>query len=41
MVAAVLRPLAAAGAMTLTLYTGHILFLNSPLDAYDATHRGL
>jgi hypothetical protein len=36
-VAAVLSPLAAAGAMTLTLYTGHILFLNSPLDDFDAT----
>jgi hypothetical protein len=34
---AVLAPLAAAGSMTLTLYTAHIMFLNSPLDVYDAT----
>lgn len=27
-----LRPLAAAGSMTLTLYVGSILFMNSPLD---------
>ena len=27
-------PLAAAGAMTLTLYTAHVLFLNSPFDIY-------
>lgn len=27
-------PLAAAGAMTLTLYTAHVLFLNSPFDVY-------
>ncbi|MFC5137794.1 heparan-alpha-glucosaminide N-acetyltransferase domain-containing protein [Actinomycetospora rhizophila] len=28
-------PLAAAGAMTLTFYTLHVLFLNSPVDVYD------
>jgi hypothetical protein len=27
--------LAQAGAMTLTLYTAHILFMNSPLDVFD------
>ena len=31
----VLAPLAAAGSMSLTLYTAHIMFLNSPLDDYD------
>ncbi|MBC3192342.1 DUF1624 domain-containing protein [Pseudonocardia sp. C8] len=29
-----LRPLAAAGSMTLTLYVGSILFMNSPLDDF-------
>jgi hypothetical protein len=33
----VLAPLAAAGSMTLTLYTAHIMFMNSPLDDFDAT----
>ena len=33
----VLAPLAAAGSMTLTLYTAHIVFMNSPLDDFDAT----
>ena len=33
----VLAPLAAAGSMTLTLYTAHIVFMNSPLDNFDAT----
>ena len=33
----VLTPLAAAGSMTLTLYTAHIVFMNSPLDDFDAT----
>jgi len=32
-----LAPLAAAGSMTLTLYTAHILFMNSPLDVFPAT----
>ncbi|MEJ2884812.1 heparan-alpha-glucosaminide N-acetyltransferase domain-containing protein [Actinomycetospora aeridis] len=32
---AVRAPLAAAGAMTLTFYTLHVLFLNSPVDVYD------
>ena len=32
-----LTPLAAAGSMTLTLYTAHVVFLNSPLDVYDET----
>lgn len=31
-----LRPLAAAGSMTLTLYVGSILFMNSPLDDLGA-----
>ena len=30
-----LAPLAAAGAMTLTLYTAHIVFMNSPLDVFE------
>lgn len=29
-------PLAAAGGMTLTLYTAHIMFINSDYDVYDA-----
>ena len=33
----VLTPIAAAGSMTLTLYTAHVLFLNSPWDVYEAT----
>jgi hypothetical protein len=33
----VLAPLAAAGSMTLTLYTAHIVFMNSPLDEFDPT----
>ena len=28
-------PLAAAGAMTLTLYTAHVVFMNSPLDVFE------
>jgi len=32
----VLAPLAAAGSMTLTLYTAHIVFMSSPLDDFDA-----
>ena len=31
----VLRPLAAAGAMTLTLYVASVLFMNSPLDTFE------
>lgn len=34
---AVLGPLAAAGSMTLTLYTAHIIFMNSPLDVFGAS----
>jgi len=34
--AAVLKPLRAAGSMTLTLYSAHILFVNSPLDMFSA-----
>ena len=30
-------PLAAAGSMTLTLYTAHVLFMNSPWDVFEAT----
>ena len=33
----VLAPLAAAGSMTLTLYTAHVLFMNSPWDVFEAT----
>jgi uncharacterized membrane protein len=33
----VLAPLAAAGSMTLTFYTAHIVFINSEYDTYDAT----
>lgn len=33
----VLTPIAAAGSMTLTLYTAHVLFLNSPFDVFEAT----
>ncbi|WP_433505839.1 heparan-alpha-glucosaminide N-acetyltransferase domain-containing protein [Pseudonocardia halophobica] len=36
LVRAVLRPLAAVGALTLTVYTLHVVFLNSPLDTFDA-----
>jgi hypothetical protein len=36
-IAVVRAPLAAAGSMTLTLYTAHIMFLNSDYDVYDAT----
>lgn len=32
----VLRPLTAAGSMTLTLYTAHVVFMNSPLDVFPA-----
>jgi uncharacterized membrane protein YeiB len=32
-----LLPIAAAGGMTLTLYTAHVLFINSPLDRFGAT----
>lgn len=31
-----LKPLRVAGSMTLTLYCAHILFMNSPLDDFDA-----
>jgi hypothetical protein len=30
-------PLAAAGAMTLTLYTAHVVFMNSPLEVFTPT----
>jgi hypothetical protein len=30
-------PLAAAGAMTLTLYTAHVVFMNSELDVFEPT----
>jgi hypothetical protein len=33
----ILHPLAAAGSMTLTLYTAHIMFINSDYDTYSAT----
>ncbi|GAA1027318.1 MULTISPECIES: heparan-alpha-glucosaminide N-acetyltransferase domain-containing protein [Amycolatopsis] len=35
-IAAVQKPLAAAGSMTLTLYTAHIMFINSDYDVYSA-----
>lgn len=31
-----LTALGAAGSMTLTLYTAHVIFMNSPLDVFDA-----
>lgn len=34
--AVALGPLAAAGSMTLTFYAGHVLFINSEFDSYDA-----
>jgi len=37
LVSLVRTPLAALGAMTLTLYVGHVLFLNSDYDTFDAT----
>jgi uncharacterized membrane protein len=37
LVAVLQAPLAAAGSMTLTLYTAHIIFINSDYDTYDAT----
>ena len=33
----VFAPIAAAGSMTLTLYTAHVLFLNSPWDVFQPT----
>ena len=36
MIAVVQAPLAAAGSMTLTLYAAHVIFMNSPLDVFDA-----
>ncbi|HEX6967338.1 MAG TPA: heparan-alpha-glucosaminide N-acetyltransferase domain-containing protein [Micromonosporaceae bacterium] len=35
--AAVLTPLAAAGALTFSLYAAHIVFINSSWDTFDAT----
>jgi uncharacterized membrane protein len=35
-IGAVNGPLAAAGSMTLTLYTAHIVYMNSPLDDFDS-----
>jgi hypothetical protein len=35
--AVVSEPLAAAGSMTLTFYTAHVVFVNSPLDTYTPT----
>ncbi|CAM02504.1 uncharacterized protein DUF1624 [Saccharopolyspora erythraea NRRL 2338] len=32
---AFIEPLAAAGSMTLTLYSAHVVFMNSPLDVFD------
>jgi len=32
----VTAPLAAAGSITLTLYAAHVVFMNSPLDQFDA-----
>ena len=36
-IAVLTAPLAAAGAMTLTLYTAHVAFMNSDLDVFGAT----
>jgi uncharacterized membrane protein len=35
MIRLVMVPLAAAGAMTLTLYTLHVVYMNSPLDVFE------
>ncbi|MDH6464078.1 putative membrane protein [Micromonospora sp. A200] len=35
-ISVLLLPLAAAGSMTLTLYTAHIMFISSPLDSFGA-----
>ncbi|MGS2618268.1 heparan-alpha-glucosaminide N-acetyltransferase domain-containing protein [Micromonospora sp. LZ34] len=35
-ISVLLVPLAAAGSMTLTLYTAHIMFINSELDTFEA-----
>jgi uncharacterized membrane protein len=35
-IAVIQKPLAAAGGMTLTLYTAHIMFINSDYDVYSA-----
>ncbi len=32
-----MRVLGAAGGMTLTIYAAHVMFMNSPLDVFDAT----
>lgn len=37
LIAFVQKPLAGAGSMTLTCYTGHIMFINSDYDTLDAT----
>jgi len=37
MIDVVMAPLAAAGGMTLSLYTAHIVFMNSPLDVFEPT----
>jgi hypothetical protein len=37
MIAIGMAPLAAAGSMTLTLYTAHIAFINSDYDTYNPT----
>ena len=39
LITVVLVPLAAAGSMTLTLYTAHIMFINSELDTYERHDR--
>ena len=36
-IGAMMRPIAAVGALTLTVYTLHVIFLNSPLDVFGAT----
>ncbi len=37
LIIAVQAPLAAAGSMTLTFYTAHLLFINSDYDIFSAT----
>jgi uncharacterized membrane protein len=37
LITVVQKPLAAAGALTLSFYTAHVMFINSDYDTYDAT----
>ncbi|WP_413453128.1 hypothetical protein AA0Y32_03405 [Georgenia phoenicis] len=37
MLRGILNVFGVIGAMTLTLYTAHVMFMSSPLDVFDAT----